>query len=162
MFLSQVSIYEGDKRDCRKFCTTGIDGAMTIWDFKVKVHMNLVNNIFCIMVFLPSLTLVCFSPQSLEASIQGLRIMWRNLVNEWRDAAASLLPLSLPCPRPSCPFSISLPPSTPCDAASNIHTLSSVCWSTDQTITHSCVCAYTLTHTLHTHYTHWADVWNHC
>lgn len=32
---SQVSIYEGDKRDCRKFCTTGIDGAMTIWDFKV-------------------------------------------------------------------------------------------------------------------------------
>lgn len=32
---SQVSIYEGDKKDCRKFCTTGIDGAMTIWDFKV-------------------------------------------------------------------------------------------------------------------------------
>lgn len=30
-----MSIYEGDKRDCRKFCTTGIDGAMTIWDFKV-------------------------------------------------------------------------------------------------------------------------------
>lgn len=34
-FCSQVSIYEVDKRDCRKFCTTGIDGAMTIWDFKV-------------------------------------------------------------------------------------------------------------------------------
>uniref|UniRef100_A0A671DWI8 Actin related protein 2/3 complex subunit 1A n=1 Tax=Rhinolophus ferrumequinum TaxID=59479 RepID=A0A671DWI8_RHIFE len=31
----QVSIYEVDKQDCRKFCTTGIDGAMTIWDFKV-------------------------------------------------------------------------------------------------------------------------------
>eukprot|EP00063_Salmo_salar_P010579 XP_013985414.1 PREDICTED: actin-related protein 2/3 complex subunit 1A-like [Salmo salar] len=44
--ITQVSIYEGDQRDCRKFCTTGIDGAMTIWDFK-----------------------------SLEASIQGLRIM---------------------------------------------------------------------------------------
>ncbi|XP_061840195.1 actin-related protein 2/3 complex subunit 1A isoform X1 [Nerophis lumbriciformis] len=44
--ITQVSVYEGDKRDCRKFCTTGIDGAMTIWDFK-----------------------------SLEASIQGLRIM---------------------------------------------------------------------------------------
>lgn len=40
LFLSQVSIYEGDKRDCRKFCTTGIDGAMTIWDFKVKMHRN--------------------------------------------------------------------------------------------------------------------------
>ena len=33
--FSQVSIYEVDKQDCRKFCTTGIDGAMTIWDFKV-------------------------------------------------------------------------------------------------------------------------------
>uniref|UniRef100_A0A8C7I6A4 Actin related protein 2/3 complex subunit 1B n=1 Tax=Oncorhynchus kisutch TaxID=8019 RepID=A0A8C7I6A4_ONCKI len=44
--ITQVSIYEGDQSDCRKFCTTGIDGAMTIWDFK-----------------------------SLEASIQGLRIM---------------------------------------------------------------------------------------
>ncbi|KAG7265324.1 hypothetical protein CRUP_021633 [Coryphaenoides rupestris] len=45
--ITQVSIYEGDKRECRKFCTTGIDGAMTIWDFK-----------------------------SLEASIQGLRIIF--------------------------------------------------------------------------------------
>ncbi|XP_019490860.1 PREDICTED: actin-related protein 2/3 complex subunit 1A [Hipposideros armiger] len=45
-FFSQVSIYEVDKQDCRKFCTTGIDGAMTIWDFK-----------------------------TLESSIQGLRIM---------------------------------------------------------------------------------------
>ncbi|XP_017678536.1 PREDICTED: actin-related protein 2/3 complex subunit 1A, partial [Lepidothrix coronata] len=44
--ITQVSIYEIDKRDCRKFCTTGIDGAMTIWDFK-----------------------------TLESSIQGLRIM---------------------------------------------------------------------------------------
>ncbi|RMC17626.1 hypothetical protein DUI87_05290 [Hirundo rustica rustica] len=34
--ITQVSIYEIDKRDCRKFCTTGIDGAMTIWDFKGK------------------------------------------------------------------------------------------------------------------------------
>ncbi|XP_053412468.1 actin-related protein 2/3 complex subunit 1A isoform X1 [Nycticebus coucang] len=33
--ITQVSIYEVDKQDCRKFCTTGIDGAMTIWDFKV-------------------------------------------------------------------------------------------------------------------------------
>uniref|UniRef100_A0AAZ3Q899 Actin-related protein 2/3 complex subunit n=1 Tax=Oncorhynchus tshawytscha TaxID=74940 RepID=A0AAZ3Q899_ONCTS len=32
--ITQVSIYEGDQSDCRKFCTTGIDGAMTIWDFK--------------------------------------------------------------------------------------------------------------------------------
>ncbi|KAJ8284096.1 hypothetical protein COCON_G00029460 [Conger conger] len=44
--ITQVSIYEGDKGDCRKFCTTGIDGAMTIWDFK-----------------------------ALESSLQGLRIM---------------------------------------------------------------------------------------
>ena len=44
--ITQVSIYEVDKQDCRKFCTTAIDGAMTIWDFK-----------------------------TLESSIQGLRIM---------------------------------------------------------------------------------------
>uniref|UniRef100_A0A8C0DHR1 Actin-related protein 2/3 complex subunit n=1 Tax=Balaenoptera musculus TaxID=9771 RepID=A0A8C0DHR1_BALMU len=44
--ITQVSIYEVDKQDCRKFCTTGIDGAMTIWDFK-----------------------------TLESSIQGLWIM---------------------------------------------------------------------------------------
>ncbi|KAI5929210.1 Actin-related protein 2/3 complex subunit 1A [Manis javanica] len=44
--ITQVSVYEVDKQDCRKFCTTGIDGAMTIWDFK-----------------------------TLESSIQGLRIM---------------------------------------------------------------------------------------
>ncbi|TKC43136.1 hypothetical protein EI555_021539 [Monodon monoceros] len=44
--ITQVSLYEVDKQDCRKFCTTGIDGAMTIWDFK-----------------------------TLESSIQGLWIM---------------------------------------------------------------------------------------
>lgn len=38
-----MSIYEGDKGDCRKFCTTGIDGAMTIWDF--KVHVCLVKSV---------------------------------------------------------------------------------------------------------------------
>lgn len=97
---------------------------------------------------------MCFPPQSLEASIQGLRIMWRNLLNERRDAAASLLPLFLPCPHPSCPFSVSPRPSLHSrDAASNIHTLSSVCWSTDQTITHSCECVLTLTHS-HTHSLH--------
>ncbi|KAK1343680.1 hypothetical protein QTO34_014233 [Cnephaeus nilssonii] len=32
--ITQVSIYEVDKQDCRKFSTTGISGAMTIWDFK--------------------------------------------------------------------------------------------------------------------------------
>lgn len=32
---SQVSIYEVDQQDCRKFCTTGINGAMMIWDFNV-------------------------------------------------------------------------------------------------------------------------------
>ncbi|EHB11099.1 Actin-related protein 2/3 complex subunit 1A [Heterocephalus glaber] len=44
--ITQVSIYEVDKKDCHKFCTTGINGAMTIWDFK-----------------------------TLESSIQGLQMM---------------------------------------------------------------------------------------
>ncbi|KAL6039196.1 hypothetical protein STEG23_012220 [Scotinomys teguina] len=43
--ITQVSIYEVDKQDCGKICITGMDGAMTIWDFK-----------------------------TLESSIQGLRI----------------------------------------------------------------------------------------
>ncbi|KAK2504618.1 hypothetical protein MC885_018227 [Smutsia gigantea] len=33
--ITQVSVYEVDKRDCRKFCTTGVDGAVAVWDFKV-------------------------------------------------------------------------------------------------------------------------------
>lgn len=50
----------------------------------------------------PALMIVFLPPQSLEASIQGLRIMWRNLVTEWRDAAASLLnhALTFDLPRP--------------------------------------------------------------
>ncbi|KAB0386213.1 hypothetical protein FD755_001169 [Muntiacus reevesi] len=44
--ITQVSIYEVDNQDCCKFCTNGVDGAMTIWDFK-----------------------------TLESSSQGLRIM---------------------------------------------------------------------------------------
>ncbi|KAF7482887.1 Hypothetical predicted protein [Marmota monax] len=34
--ITQVSIYEGHKQDCRKFCTIGIDGTMTTWDFKTS------------------------------------------------------------------------------------------------------------------------------
>ncbi|XP_061416181.1 actin-related protein 2/3 complex subunit 1A-like [Lethenteron reissneri] len=43
--ITQLSLYEGDKSICTKFCTTGMDGALAIWDLK-----------------------------SLEASVQGLRI----------------------------------------------------------------------------------------
>ncbi|KAK3089296.1 hypothetical protein FSP39_002469, partial [Pinctada imbricata] len=32
--ITQVSIYAGDKSNCTKFCTTGRDGQMIIWDFK--------------------------------------------------------------------------------------------------------------------------------
>ncbi|XP_069773207.1 actin-related protein 2/3 complex subunit 1A-B-like [Narcine bancroftii] len=32
--ITQVSIYEANKRYCQKFCNTGIDGTMTIWDLK--------------------------------------------------------------------------------------------------------------------------------
>ena len=32
--IIQVSVYEVDNQDCCKFCTNGIDRAMTIWDFK--------------------------------------------------------------------------------------------------------------------------------
>lgn len=83
VFFSQVSIYEGDKRDCRKFCTTGIDGAMTIWDFKVTFLLCwwFKNNYFLLASFGTD-SFLCLCPQSLEASIQGLRIMWRLYMNE--------------------------------------------------------------------------------
>lgn len=174
--LSQVSIYEGDKRDCRKFCTTGIDGAMTIWDFKVNTHaISLLQS--CTSPDISAQTLLCvlcLSPQSLEASIQGLRIMWRNLVKEWRDAAASPLTPCHLCPSPSSLFTS--PPSAPATQPvththTHLTTLLSVCWSTDQTITHYCgrvlthshtrTLKYTDTHALHRH-THWADVWHYC
>lgn len=73
---SQVSIYEGDKRDCRKFCTTGIDGAMTIWDIKVCIVGNKYEAFSCTLLESRPLTQSSpFFPQTLESSIQGLRIM---------------------------------------------------------------------------------------
>ncbi|XP_007904323.1 actin-related protein 2/3 complex subunit 1B [Callorhinchus milii] len=32
--ISQISILEGGKKSCSKFCTTGLDGGMGIWDLK--------------------------------------------------------------------------------------------------------------------------------
>uniref|UniRef100_UPI00358FD9E8 actin-related protein 2/3 complex subunit 1A-like n=1 Tax=Myxine glutinosa TaxID=7769 RepID=UPI00358FD9E8 len=32
--ITQLSIYEGGKDRCRKFCSTGMDGALALWDFK--------------------------------------------------------------------------------------------------------------------------------
>ncbi|KAG2456147.1 ARC1B protein, partial [Polypterus senegalus] len=33
--ISQISVMEGGKAKCTKFCTTGMDGGMAIWDVKV-------------------------------------------------------------------------------------------------------------------------------
>lgn len=76
---------------------------------------------------------------------------------EWTERRCGLTsPPFPPLPSPLLPLFVSPRPSLHSrDAASNIHTLSSVCWSTDQTITHSCECVLTLTHshtyTLTTH-----------
>lgn len=37
--LSQISILNGGKAQCAKFCTTGMDGGMAIWDVKVLVEL---------------------------------------------------------------------------------------------------------------------------
>lgn len=34
---SQISVLAGGKAKCTKFCTTGMDGGMAIWDLKVKL-----------------------------------------------------------------------------------------------------------------------------
>uniref|UniRef100_A0A4W5NIT0 Actin related protein 2/3 complex, subunit 1B n=1 Tax=Hucho hucho TaxID=62062 RepID=A0A4W5NIT0_9TELE len=34
LYSSQISMLEGGKSKCSKFCTTGMDGGMVIWDVK--------------------------------------------------------------------------------------------------------------------------------
>lgn len=34
-YFSQISVLEGGRNQCTKFCTTGMDGGMGIWDVKV-------------------------------------------------------------------------------------------------------------------------------
>lgn len=33
---SQISVLAGGKANCSQFCTTGMDGGMSIWDVKVS------------------------------------------------------------------------------------------------------------------------------
>lgn len=150
---------------------------MTIWDFKVQTHPNQQSEIFRDSFFISSprsnsCVFLCLPPQSLEASIQGLRIMWRNLVNEWRDAAASLLPLA-PTPESSLPPPSPPPPLCSCDAASNTHNWPPYRVSAEaltrprHTLVGVCKHSHTHTHKstqtrIHYIHTHWADVWHHC
>lgn len=98
--------------------------------------------------------IIVFAPlQSLEASIQGLRIMWRKRVTEWRDAAASLpnhaLTFDLPRPRS---YHLTPPPATQPVTYITDHLIECLLkhWSDHDTLLW--VCANTLIHT-HT-YTH--------
>lgn len=34
--FSQISVLQGGRNRCTKFCTTGMDGGMCIWDVKVR------------------------------------------------------------------------------------------------------------------------------
>uniref|UniRef100_A0A8C9WNT7 Actin-related protein 2/3 complex subunit n=1 Tax=Scleropages formosus TaxID=113540 RepID=A0A8C9WNT7_SCLFO len=52
--ISQILVLEGDKAKCTKFCTTGMDGGMAVWDVKVSSQSVmslpcLLTLIFCIM-----------------------------------------------------------------------------------------------------------------
>lgn len=35
-YFSEISVLEGGRNQCTKFCTTGMDGGMGIWDVKVR------------------------------------------------------------------------------------------------------------------------------
>lgn len=38
--FSEISVLEGGRNRCTKFCTTGMDGGMCIWDVKVtQMHI---------------------------------------------------------------------------------------------------------------------------
>lgn len=36
LYFSEISVLEGGRSQCTKFCTTGMDGGMGIWDVKVS------------------------------------------------------------------------------------------------------------------------------
>ena len=36
LLYSQISVLTGGKAKCSQFCTTGMDGGMSIWDVKVR------------------------------------------------------------------------------------------------------------------------------
>lgn len=36
LYSSEISVLEGGRSQCTKFCTTGMDGGMGIWDVKVS------------------------------------------------------------------------------------------------------------------------------
>ncbi|NXU56282.1 ARC1B protein, partial [Turnix velox] len=38
--ISQISVLVGGKANCSKFCTTGMDGGMSIWDVKVRLVLH--------------------------------------------------------------------------------------------------------------------------
>lgn len=50
-FHSQISVLEGGKAKCAKFCTTGMDGGMAIWDVKVTCLIFLIPSKLCATIF---------------------------------------------------------------------------------------------------------------
>lgn len=54
--FSQISVLEGGRNKCAKFCTTGMDGGMGIWDVKVthtyilKITHEYIDVVKCVCV----------------------------------------------------------------------------------------------------------------
>lgn len=48
LYFSQISVLEGGRNKCAKFCTTGMDGGMGIWDVKVTLTQTLLTFTHCI------------------------------------------------------------------------------------------------------------------
>lgn len=89
-FYSQISVLEGGKAKCAKFCTTGMDGGMAIWDVKVTclifllsskiVHHNFLYFHLCEFhlilphMLLPYYLITYILFQSIESAMKDLKI----------------------------------------------------------------------------------------
>lgn len=98
-FFSEISVLQGGRNQCTKFCTTGMDGGMCIWDVKVtQMHIAQIKeatlmwaDVFqhLMWTFFEYLTLFFFFFQTLESAMKNLKIVWAEVtrtkyISFWR------------------------------------------------------------------------------
>lgn len=80
-YFSEISVLEGGRNQCTKFCTTGMDGGMGIWDVKVTHTQSFVCLVSCWHLFPDVISKIFFEIfhavfQSLESAMKNLKIVW--------------------------------------------------------------------------------------
>lgn len=60
MRFSQISVLGGGRNQCTKFCTTGMDGGMGIWDVKVMNTLQRVQMLCGLILYPVDVMFSCF------------------------------------------------------------------------------------------------------